>query len=78
MIRGRVTGQIWSSKHVETIPNGGLLEIETAGGDKLIAFDPLGCAIGESVLITQGSVAAGYFTKVKAPIDALIIGSIDE
>jgi ethanolamine utilization protein EutN len=78
MIRGRVTGQIWSSKHVETIPNGGLLEIETDGGDKLIAFDPLGCAIGESVLITQGSVAAGYFTKVKAPIDALIIGSIDE
>ena len=78
MIRGRVTGQIWSSKHVETIPNGGLLEIETDGGDKLIAFDPLGCAIGESVLITQGSVAAGHFTKVKAPIDALIIGSIDE
>jgi len=78
MIRGTVTGQIWSSKHVETIPNGGLLEVETDGGDRLIAFDPLGCAIGESVLVTQGSVAAGYFTKVKAPIDALIIGSIDE
>ena len=78
MIRGRVTGQVWSSKHVETIPNGGLLEVETDGGDKLVAFDPLGCAIGESVLVTQGSVAAGHFTKVKAPIDALIIGSIDE
>ena len=78
MISGKVTGQIWSSKRIETIPNGGLLEVETDGGDRLIAFDPLGCAIGESVLITQGSVAAGYFTKVKAPIDALIIGSIDE
>ena len=33
---------------------------------------------GEAVLITQGSVAAGYFTTVKAPVDALIIGSIDE
>jgi ethanolamine utilization protein EutN len=30
------------------------------------------------VLITQGSVAAGYFTGKTAPIDALIIGSIDE
>jgi ethanolamine utilization protein EutN len=78
MVRGKVTGQVWSSKHIETIPNGGLLEVEIEGGDKLIAFDPLGCALGESVLITQGSVAAGYFTKVKAPIDALIIGSIDE
>ena len=78
MISGKVIGQIWSSKRIETIPNGGLLEVETSSGEKLIAFDPLGCAIGESVLITQGSVAAGYFTKVKAPIDALIIGSIDE
>ncbi len=78
MIRGKVTGQIWSSKHIETMPVGGLLEVETEKGDKLVAFDPLGCAIDESVLITQGSVAAGYFTKIKAPVDALIIGSIDE
>ena len=78
MIRGRVTGRIWSSKHVETLPGGALLEVEVEGGAKLIALDPLGCAEGEAVLITQGSVAAGYFTRVRAPIDALIIGSIDE
>jgi ethanolamine utilization protein EutN len=78
MIRGRVTGRVWSSKHIDTLPNGGLLEVEVAGGGKLVAFDPLGCAEGEAVLITQGSVAAGHFTTIKAPIDALIIGSIDE
>ncbi|MDH3279676.1 MAG: ethanolamine utilization protein EutN [Gammaproteobacteria bacterium] len=78
MIRGRVTGRIWSSKHVESMPNGALLEVETEQGGKLIAFDPLGCAEGEAVLITQGSVAAGYFTGIKAPVDALIIGSVDE
>ncbi len=78
MIRARVTGRVWSSKHIETLPNGALLEVEVAGGGKLIAFDPLGCAEGEDVLITQGSVAAAHFTKLKAPIDALIIGSIDE
>lgn len=77
MIRGRVSGRVWSSKQVETMPGGALLEVETEGG-RLIAFDPLGCADGEAVLITQGSVAAGYFTKHKVPIDALIIGSIDE
>jgi ethanolamine utilization protein EutN len=38
----------------------------------------LGCGDGEEVLITQGSVAAGHFEGVKAPVDALIIGSIDE
>lgn len=78
MIRGRVTGRIWSTKHVETMPNGALLEVTLENGGALIALDPLGCAEGEAVLVTQGSVAAGYFTKIKAPIDALIIGSIDE
>lgn len=78
MIRGRVSGHIWSSKHIETLPGGALLEVTLEQGGTLIALDPLGCAEGEAVLITQGSVAAGYFTKSKAPIDALIIGSIDE
>ncbi|MGB8621540.1 MAG: EutN/CcmL family microcompartment protein [Paracoccaceae bacterium] len=78
MIKGRVTGRVWSSKRVDVLPSGALLEVEVEGGGKMIAFDPLGCADGEAVLITQGSVAAGYFTKVKAPVDALIIGSIDE
>ena len=78
MIRGRVTGRIWSTKHIETMPNGALLEVTLDTGGSLIALDPLGCAEGEAVLVTQGSVAAGYFTKSRAPIDALIIGSIDE
>ena len=78
MIKGRVKGQIWSSKHVDKLPKGGYLEVEVESGENIIAYDPLGCAVGEAVLLTQGSVAAGYFTEFKAPIDSLIIGSIDE
>jgi ethanolamine utilization protein EutN len=78
MIRATVTGKIWASRRIETMPIGGYLEVETESGARLIAFDPLGCAPGEAVLITQGSVAAAYFTDRTVPIDALIIGSIDE
>lgn len=78
MIRGRVTGRVWSTKRIETFPAGALLEVTVEGGATLVAYDPLGCAPGEEVLVTQGSVAAGYFTKIRAPVDALIIGSIDE
>ncbi len=78
MIRGRVTGRIWSSRHIETLPNGALLEVQVDGGGQLVALDPLGCNEGEAVLITQGSVAAAYYPNIRAPIDALIIGSIDE
>lgn len=78
MIRGRVSGKIWASRRISSVPAGAYLEVETEKGDRLIAFDPLGCAPGEIVLLTQGSVAAGYFTGQAAPIDALIIGSVDE
>lgn len=78
MIRGRVSGRVWSTRHIGTLPTGALLEVETESGAKLIAFDPLGCADGEAVLIVQGSTAATWFDDKQAPIDALIIGSIDE
>ena len=78
MISGRVIGRIWATKRIEQLPQGALLEVETDGGGRLVAYDPLGCGDGERVLVSQGSTAAGYFEDVKAQVDALIIGSIDE
>ncbi len=79
MIRAKVTGRIWSTRHIDSLPEGALLEV-VAGTTTLVAYDPLGCAEGEEVLVTQGSVAAKYFIDKtdKAPVDALIIGSIDD
>ncbi len=77
MVRGRVTGRLWATKRIDTLPQGALLNVELENGAQIIALDPLGCGEGEDVLITQGSVAAGFFDNIKAPIDALIIGSID-
>lgn len=78
MVKGRVIGRLWSTKRIGTLPQGALLDVELENGSHLIAFDPLGCGDGEQVLITQGSVAAAFFENVKAPVDALIVGSIDE
>jgi ethanolamine utilization protein EutN len=79
MIAAVVTGNVWSTRHLEGMPNGALLEVEIPGsGSKLIAFDVLGCGVGEHVLIAQGSVAANWFTGPPPPVDALVIGSIDQ
>ncbi|WP_428515309.1 EutN/CcmL family microcompartment protein [Roseovarius sp.] len=78
MIQARVIGKVWSTRRVTSLPRGALLEVETDGGGKLIAYDPLGCDTGETVLVTQGSVAASYFQGDTVPVDALIIGSIDD
>ncbi|MDF2827619.1 EutN/CcmL family microcompartment protein [Mycolicibacterium sp. GCM10028919] len=78
MIRGTVTGQVWSTRRIDGVPPGAFLEVEVDGaGSRLIAFDVLGSGVGEQVLVAQGSVAAGWFTGTPPPVDALIIGSID-
>ena len=78
MIIGTVVGRVWATKRVEQLPQGALLELELEDGGRIVAFDPLGCGAGERVLAVQGSVAAGYFGEDRAPVDALIVGSIDE
>lgn len=79
MIRAVVTGNVWSTKRIDGMPNGALLDVRVEGSDStLVAFDVLGSGVGEHVLVAQGSVAASWFPGTPPPVDALIIGSIDE
>lgn len=79
MLHAVVTGNVWSTKQVGGMPAGAFLEVRVVGGDtSLVAFDVLGSGIGEQVLVAQGSVAASWFPGTPPPIDALIIGSVDE
>ena len=79
MLTATVVGNVWSTRRLAEIPNGAFLELEAEGtGTRLVAFDVLGSGVGERVLVAQGSVAAAWFPGKAPPIDALIIGSIDE
>ncbi len=79
MLKATVTGRIWSTKKVSEMPAGSILEVVVdESSSKLLAFDPLGCGEGEKVIVATGSVAASWFPGKSPPIDALIIGSIDD
>jgi ethanolamine utilization protein EutN len=78
MLKATVVGNVWSTKRVEGLPNGAFLEVEVDGGARLVAFDVLGSGVGERVLVAGGSVAAAFFPDPHPPLDALVIGSIDE
>jgi len=77
MLRATVVGNVWSTRRLPEVPAGALLDVETDTGARLVAFDGLGCGVGEQVLVVTGSVAAGWFPGEAPPIDALVIGSID-
>lgn len=78
MLRATVTGSVWMTRRVDSLPNGALLEVRTDDGATVVAFDVLGSGVGERVLVATGSVASGYFSPEHPPLDALIIGSLDE
>jgi ethanolamine utilization protein EutN len=89
MKTGYVVGRVWATKRLGELPSGALLEIDLeaaqggggggggGGGERVVAFDPLGCGEGERVLVTQGSVAKGWFKDGTAVVDALVVGSLD-
>ena len=82
MLRARVIGNVWATRRLDEVPGGALLEVqvETDEGDgaRLVALDVLGCGVGEQVLVVTGSVAASWFEGRPPPVDALVIGSVDE
>lgn len=79
MLKATVVGNVWATKRVEGLPSGAFLEVEIEeAGTRLVAFDVLGSGLGERVLVATGSVAAAYFPDPHPPVDALVIGSIDE
>ena len=79
---GTVNGKIWATRKLDELPNGALLEIDLIDNgenpERILAFDPLGAGSGERVLVTQGSVAKGWFKSGNAVIDALVIGIVDD
>jgi ethanolamine utilization protein EutN len=77
MLKATVTGSVWATRRIDSIPRGAFLEVLTDDGARVVAFDVLGSGVGERVLVTTGSVASGWFGADHPPIDALIIGSLD-
>ncbi len=79
---GTVIGKIWSTRRLDELPKGALLAIDLIEGEqvseRILAFDPLGAGTGERVIVTQGSVAKGWFATGDAVVDALVIGIVDE
>lgn len=78
MLKATVTDSVWATRRLDELPPGAFLEVVTDEGAKLIAFDVLGSGIGERVLVATGSVASGWFAPKHPPLDALIIGSLDD
>lgn len=81
MIIGKVINSIWSTRKVDSLTGIKLMVVQTtdtSAGRIIVAADFVGAGIGERVLITQGGSARRMQGIENAPVDAVIIGIIDE
>ena len=83
MIIGKVVGSLFSTRKSEKLVGNKFMIVEPVEsmrntGSRLVAIDIIGAGIGEYVLVAQGSAARIGCDMADAPIDAAIVGSIEE
>ncbi len=83
MIIGKVVGSLFSTRKSEKLVGNKFMIVEPVEGmsaerGNLVAIDIIGAGIGEYVLVAQGSAARIGCDLADAPVDAAIVGIIDE
>lgn len=84
MIICKVIGNVWATRKEETLSGEKLMVVQRMDLDEkvsdeiFVAVDCVGAGIGEQVLVTTGSPARLALRNQDAPVDASIVGIIDE
>lgn len=83
MLLGKVIGTVVATRKDEKLVGSKLMITQplnldqTPKGDPIIAVDTVGAGIGELVIYTTGTAGRIAARKMDAPIDAAIVGIVD-
>lgn len=83
MIVGRVVGSVVATRKNENLIGSKFLIVEPlehmqGAGNRIVAIDNVGAGISEIVLVAQGSAARIGCDLTSSPVDAAIVGIVDD
>lgn len=84
MIIGKVVGTVISTRKNSNLVGCKFLIVDpmekmtSSVGDRIVAVDNVGAGIGEIVLVATGSAARVGCNNENSPVDACIIGIVDD
>ena len=83
MLTARLVDNIWSTRKTDLLRGYKLMLVEVIGGgsnegERLVAADIIGAGVCERVLVATGSSARRMVGDDSMPVDAAIVGIIDE
>lgn len=81
MRAARLIDNVWATRKIEALNGLKFMLAESIGNEqeaqRFIVADTVGAGIGDRVIVAEGSAAQRIFEK-SMPIDAVVIGIIDE
>lgn len=82
MIAARLIDNIWATRKAESLNGLKFMLAEEIGGidaaRRFIVVDNIGAGIGDRVIVSTGSSARRMLGNEDVPVDAVVIGMIDE
>lgn len=82
MLKARLINNVWATRKSDSLNGLKFMLAELIGGrdegQHLIVIDTIGAGIGDRVIITTGSSARRMLGDDEIPVDAAVIGIIDE
>lgn len=82
MLTARLVDNIWATRKAESLNGFKLMLAEIIGGksdgERLVVVDIISAGIGDRVIISTGSGARRMLGDDSVPVDAVVIGIIDE
>lgn len=82
MITAKLIDNIWATRKVDALSGYKLMMAElidgTMSGRRIVVVDTISAGIGDRVIITTGSSARRMLEDDNIPVDAVVVGIIDE
>lgn len=82
MIAARLIDNIWATRKADSLNGLKFMLAEEIGGTgegrRFIVVDNIGAGIGDRVIVSTGSSARRMLGNEDIPVDAVVIGMIDE
>lgn len=82
MLIARLIDTVWATKKADLLSGLKFMQAEVIGGSnagqRLVVIDNIGAGIGDRVIVCTGSAARRLLGNDEIPVDAAVIGIIDE
>ncbi len=82
MLTAKLIDNVWATRKAESLNGFKFMLAEVIGGTdegkRLIVIDNISAGIGDRVIVTTGSSARRMLGDDNIPVDAVVVGIIDE